>query len=322
MEANYHILNIYNSIEEFGRVHNPVLTTGTFDGVHIGHQKLLSRIRNIAKKTNGESVLLTFHPHPRLVLFPDDTKLELITTQKEKLSLLEKEGIDHLIIHPFTKDFSRISSVDFVRGILVNKIGVKKLVIGYNHHFGRNREGSLESLKEHSETYGFEVEEISALEVDEINVSSTKIREALHNGDISVANSYLGHEYSFEGIVTKGKGIGSQLGYATANIEIDEKHKLLPKIGVYAVVIEVEGTKHKGMLNIGFRPTLSNSKNYTNEKTIEVHIFDFNKHIYEKSIQVVVFSRIREEIKFPGIKQLIQQLTLDKQSALDLLQSK
>lgn len=312
-------MKIYRSIEDFVPVNNPVLTTGTFDGVHLGHQILLSRISKIANQTNGESVLLTFHPHPRIVLFPEDNTLELISTQKEKIEHLEKAGIDHLIIHPFTKEFSRISSVDFVRGILVNKIGVKKLVIGYNHHFGRNREGSMESLKEHSETYGFEVEEINAQEVDEINVSSTKIRTALNEGNIVVANSYLGYNYSFEGTVNKGQGIGATIGYATANIEIKDDCKILPKNGVYAAEAEVDGNRYYGMLNIGMRPTLSNTKNYLQQKTVEIHLFEFNKSIYAKQIKVSVIDRIRDEVKFPNLDLLKEQLGKDKIAALQIL---
>ena len=319
MKPNSRVLKIYSSIEEFTPVNNPVLTTGTFDGVHLGHQKLLSRICNIASETNGESVLLTFHPHPRIVLFPDDNNLELINTQKEKIKHLEKAGIDHLIIHPFTKDFSRITSVDFVRGILVDKIGVNKLVIGYNHQFGRNREGSLESLQEQSETYGFEVEEINAKEVDEINVSSTKIRAALNEGNICVANSYLGYTYSFEGTVNKGQGVGKKIGYATANIEINETYKILPSNGVYAAQAQVDGISYNGMLNIGIRPTLRNTENYKENKTIEIHLFDFNKSIYEKQIKVSVIKRIRDEVKFSNIELLKDQLGKDKIAALKIL---
>ena len=314
-------MKIYNAIEEIGPIKNPVLTTGTFDGVHKGHQKILSRIQEGARKINGESILLTFHPHPRMVLFPEDNDLRLLNSQKEKLELLEKAGIDHVIIHPFTKKFSRLTSIEFVRGLLVNKIGVKKLVIGYNHHFGRNREGTLEHLLEHGETYGFDVEEIPAQDIDNVDISSTKIRRALHQGDIQLANDFLGYEYMLTGEIVKGAGLGSQLGFPTANIKIADPLKLLPANNVYAIHAVINGKRHQGMLNIGIRPTLENSKDYKPSTSIEAHLFEFNKSIYGQPIRIELAGKIREEKKFSGLDELKEQLQKDKKEAIQVLSS-
>ena len=244
-------MKVYSSIDEFKHVKNAVVTTGTFDGVHLGHQKIISRLNDVAKAEQGETVLLTFFPHPRMVLFPDDNELKLLSTQSEKIELLEKFGVEHLIIHPFSKDFSRLTSIEFVRNILVNQLGTRKLVIGYNHHFGRNREGSFEHLKEFGPVYGFDVEEIPAKDIDNIEVSSTKIRNALLAGNIPVATSYLGHHYSLSGKVVQGKMNGRTIGFPTANIHVEDSYKLIPKDGVYAVQVIAEGMQYKGMMNIG-----------------------------------------------------------------------
>lgn len=267
-------MKVYTNIEDFKNVRNPVVTTGTFDGVHLGHQKIISRIKDVAKNENGETVLLTFYPHPRMVLFPDDNELKLINTQEEKIKLLEHYGVDHLIIYPFTKEFSRLTSVEFVRNILVNTIKTKRLVIGYNHHFGRNREGSFDHLKEYGPLYGFEVEEIPAQDIDSIEISSTKIRNALQEGAITVANEYLGHTYSLTGKVVVGKKLGRTIGYPTANIYIEDKYKLIPSDGVYAVNVLHNGELYGGMLNIGNNPTVTDKG-----RSIEVNIFNFNKDI-------------------------------------------
>jgi len=218
-------VKIYYSIEDFQNVSFPVLTTGTFDGVHTGHKTILDRLKAIAQENDGETVLLTFSPHPRIVLYPDQNDLKLLTTREEKIALLEESGVDHLIIHPFTKEFSRLSSVAFIRDLLVNKIGTKKLVIGYNHHFGRNREGTLEHLLECGPIYGFDVEEIPAADIDNVNVSSTKIRQALQRGDISTAKAYLGHDYQLTGEVVAGDGRGKEIGFPTANLQIGNSLK-------------------------------------------------------------------------------------------------
>ena len=311
-------MKIYHSIEDFENVSFPVLTTGTFDGVHLGHKTILDRLNAIAKNDNGESVLLTFSPHPRIVLFPEQNDLKLLTTREEKIALLEHSGVDHLIIHPFTREFSRLGSVEFIRDVLVNRLQIKKLVIGYNHHFGRNREGSLEHLLECGPVYGFDVEEIPAADIDNVNVSSTKIRNALHNGDLSTAKSYLGHDYSLTGVVIKGEGRGTDIGYPTANIEIENPIKLIPANGVYAVYITISGTRYKAMMNIGVRPTVSGNTD-TAERTIEINVFDFSRDIYGQSVRVTMIDKIRDEVKFDSVKELAAQLAVDKDSALYLL---
>lgn len=304
-------MKIYHSIEEFQKVKNAVVTTGTFDGVHIGHQKIIKRLRQVADEIGGETVLLTFFPHPRMVLFSDND-LKLINTKNEKIALLEKEGIDHLIIHPFSREFSRLSSVEFVRDILVNKIGTSRLVIGYNHHFGRNREGSFEHLKEYGPVYGFQVEEIPAQDVEEIKVSSTKIRKALDEGNVKTAKEYLTHDFTLTGIVVKGNHLGHELGFPTANIKVMDSHKLIPANGVYAVRVLVHGKEYKGMLNIGVRPTVDGT-----EKTIEAHVIDFDEDIYGEEITVLFDDWIREEQKFDGLEALKEQLEKDKSAVLN-----
>jgi riboflavin kinase/FMN adenylyltransferase len=307
-------LKVYTDIIDFRNVKNPVVTTGTFDGVHLGHQKIISRLKDVAREENGETVLITFFPHPRMVLFPDDNDLKLINTQEEKIALLEQYGIDHLIIIPFTKEFSRLTSVEFVRNILVNQIKTKRLVIGYNHHFGRNREGSFEHLKEYGPLYGFEVEEIPARDIDSIEISSTKIRNALQEGDVRTAASYLGHEFSLTGRVVDGKKIGREIGYPTANIFVEDRYKIIPSDGVYAVKVRHDNSLYGGMLNIGNNPTVNGK-----HKTIEVNIFEFNKDIYEENATIYFIERLRDEVKFNGLEELKDQLAIDKINSLKVL---
>ena len=304
-------MRVYTDIDQFKKVNNPIVTIGTFDGVHIGHQKIIQRIKEIAKKENGQTVLLTFFPHPRMVLQPDNDDLKLLTTQEEKIELLEKEGVDHLIIYPFTAAFSKLSSVEFIKNILVNKIGTKKLVIGYDHHFGRNREGSFKHLKEFGPVYGFEVEEIPAQDIDNINISATKIRKAILEGDIETANLYLGHLYSLRGEVVAGDKIGRTIGFPTANIKVKDPYKLIPANGVYAVDVLYNKKMFKGMLNIGIRPTVHN-----NQQTIEVNIFNFDENIYGQEIIIFFKKRIRNEEKFDNLETLKKQLAKDKQTAI------
>ena len=304
-------MKVYTSLEDFKDVKNPVVTTGTFDGVHLGHQKIISRLKYVAKEEVGETVLLTFYPHPRMVLFPDDNELKLINTQQEKIELLEKYGIDHLIIYPFTKEFSRLTSVEFVRNILVNKIKTKRLVIGYNHHFGRNREGSFEHLKEYGPVYGFDVEEIPAEDIDSIELSSTKIRKALQTGDIKTANAYLGHTYTVSGKVVEGLKLGRTLGYPTANIVVDDVYKLIPADGIYAVKIKHNEHHYNGMLSIGNNPTVKGKG-----RSIEVNIFEFDKTIYGDTVTICFVERLRDEIKFNSLDELKEQLAKDKNSTL------
>lgn len=301
-------MKIYQGIEQFEKLENAVVTTGTFDGVHIGHRTILNRLNEVAKKMKGESVLLTFYPHPRMVL-QEDAELRLLNTIDEKTELLEQAGIDHLIIHPFTVDFSRTTSLEFVRDILVNQMGTKKLVIGYDHHFGRNREGSFEHLKEYGPVYGFEVEEISAQDIESVNVSSTKIRKALVAGDVKTANTYLGHHFQLNGIVVHGNKVGRELGYPTANIDIQNKYKLIPAEGIYAVKVNLGDENYGGMLNIGRRPTINSGNG---EQSIEVNIFDFKKEIYGEKIQLELIERIREEKKFDNKEELIAEMQKDQ----------
>ena len=309
-------MKVYHSLEEFSKLDNAIVTTGTFDGVHIGHQAILSRVVEFAKKEKGESVLITFFPHPRMVL-QKDLSIKLLNTVSEKIALLRKTGIDHLLVFPFTKEFSRMSSVDFVRDILVNKIGTKKLVIGYDHQFGRNREGSFKHLQEFGPVYGFDVEEISAQDIDDISVSSTKVRTALiENGDVKTARKYLGSYYHLSGLVVSGKRLGTKIGFPTANIRIEEDYKLIPKDGVYAVSVEIDRNKYVGMLNIGKRPTVDGQG-----RTIEVNIFDFNKEIYNHEIKLCFVDRLRDEQKFESIEILKNQLSIDKENTLKIFNS-
>jgi riboflavin kinase/FMN adenylyltransferase len=308
-------LKVYHKLSEYSPRSKAIVTVGTFDGVHIGHQKLLSTINEIAKREGGESVLLTFSPHPRLVLFPDDNDLRLLSTLEEKIQRLEKSGLQHLIIHPFTVKFSRTTAVEYVQDILVGGLGVHKLVIGYDHHFGRNREGNLKNLRNLAPDYHFEVKEIPAQEIDEVNISSTKIRNALLAGDVALAKSFLGYHYTLAGKVVEGQGIGRGMGFPTANIEVTDKRKLIPGNGVYACEVWLGEKRLKGMLNIGVRPTVAKGKG----RKIEVHIFDLDEDIYEQPIKVVLIERLRDELKFDGIEQLQLQLKTDAIDAKKIL---
>lgn len=305
-------MKVYNDIAQFKGVKTPVVTSGTFDGVHVGHQRIIARLNEIAKQAGGETVLLTFYPHPRMVLFPDDNELKLLNTQEEKIRLLEKQGVDHLIIYPFTKKFSRLSSVNFIRDILVNNIGTKKLVIGYNHHFGRNREGSFEHMKEYGPVYGFDVEEIPAQDIDNVEISSTKIRKALLAGDVRTANLFLGYSYALTGKVIKGRQLGRTLGYPTANLGIPDKYKLIPANGIYVVEVNYGNKIYKGMMSIGLNPTVNNGT----DRTIEVNILDFEKDIYGDDLTVSFIDKIRDEEKFENLEKLKLQLGKDKQQTL------
>ncbi|RZS98090.1 bifunctional riboflavin kinase/FAD synthetase [Cecembia calidifontis] len=309
-------MKIYEGTEHFGPVKNPVVTSGTFDGVHLGHQKILKRIRSLADEIGGETVLITFWPHPRLVLYPNEHNLRLLSTFEEKAKLLREFGIDHLLTIPFTKEFSELSSEEFIQQILIQTIKTRKLVIGYDHRFGKNREGGFDYLKEHIDQYGFDLEEISREDVDNVGVSSTKIRKALEEGNVQVANEYLGREYELNGIIIKGQQLGRSIGFPTANIHIPHDYKLIPCDGAYAVMANMEGEEYKGMLNIGMRPTVNG-----NSQTIEVHLFDFEGDLYDKRICVRLKAYLRPEIKFSGLEALQQQLRKDKADALHILQS-
>jgi riboflavin kinase/FMN adenylyltransferase len=302
-------LKVTYGLDNFKTISCAVATTGTFDGVHLGHRKILSQLVAKAKEVGGESVLLTFSPHPRIVLQPD-VKLELLSSENEKIALLEHTGIDHLIIHPFTREFSRTQSLDFVREFLVNRIGVKHLVIGYDHHFGRNREGSFEHLREFGPIYGFQVEEITAFDIDQVNVSSTKIRKALADGQVELANSYLGAQYSISGIVIKGEQIGRTIGFPTANIECDSSHKLLPADGVYAGKLYVNGRSYNAMANLGSRPTLGSK-----QRKLEVHCIGTDIHLYESEVRFELYKFLRGIEEFANLEALKKQLEIDKKEA-------
>lgn len=306
-------MKIIHSIAEFHCSHKTIVTIGTFDGVHVGHQKILKNLIRTAKEGGKKSVLLTFFPHPRMVL-QKEMDLYLLNTIEEKSLLLDEMGLDYLIIHPFSKDFSRLSAIDFVREFLVNKLNTYQLVIGYDHHFGKNREGNIDQLKEYGLLYDFFVEEIPSQDIDEVSVSSTKIRNALLSGNLKTANTFLGYNYMLNGKVIRGESFGSKIGFPTANLEIKESYKLIPKTGVYIVKTEIEHRVIYGMMNIGFRPTLD-GKN----KTIEVHLFDFKKDIYGEIITVELFYFLRNEKKFDTIEMLSNQLAKDKKNAISFL---
>lgn len=307
---------VHRSINEIAKIDNPILTVGTFDGVHIGHQKIIARINEIAKEKGGESVLLTFHPHPRLVLFPDDDSLKLINTIEEKTVLLDGFGLDHVIYMAFEKELSRMSPVEYVRDILVNKIGVSTVVIGYDHHFGRNREGDIELLRELGPIYDFDVIEIPVQEVDEISVSSTKVRRAIEQGEINFANEFLGHTFSLTGTVIEGKRVGREIGFPTANIKLNDPNKIVPGKGVYAVKGKAGGQELNGMLNVGVKPTIGE-----NQQTIEVHFFEFNDDLYNQEVKIEFIERIRDEQKFENLEQLKDQLQKDQEEAQRILTS-
>ncbi len=307
-------MKIYNSTNEFKAVEKTsVVTIGTFDGVHIGHQEIIKSLVKNAHSTEDKSVILTFYPHPRLIL-QQGIDLKLITTLQEKISLLEKTELDYLIIEPFTKEFSRLTALDFVRDILVKELKMKKLVIGYDHHFGRNREGNFEQLQEYGKVYGFEVEEIPAQDIQNISVSSTKIRKALEEGNIEKANLYLGYEFMITGRVIHGRGLGTKWNYPTINIQLEEKYKMIPKAGVYIVKTILNSMNVFGIMNIGFRPTVGGK-----HQTIEVHLLDYNADLYGANIQVQLSYRLRDEQKFSSVDKLIAQIKQDEKKARELI---
>jgi riboflavin kinase/FMN adenylyltransferase len=308
-------VKLYTSINQF-EARKPVVTIGTFDGVHLGHQKVILRLQEFAKQHDGETVIFTFHTHPRLVTSPNENNLRLLTTLNEKIKLFEKYGIDHLIIYTFDKNFSELSYSEFVEKILVEKIKTHCLVVGYDHKFGKNREGGFDYLKKCAEKHKFEIEKLDALLVEEDSVSSTKIRNALQNGEIEKANHYLGYQFTLHGEVVEGKQLGRKLGFPTANIEASDKYKIIPGYGVYAVNVELNGANYNGMLNIGTRPTFN--KNADN-RSIEVNIFDFDGDIYGKEITLNFVGKIRDEQKFENIEMLVNQLEKDKITALSIL---
>lgn len=307
-------MKIYTSFDEIIAIKSPVLTIGTFDGVHIGHQKIIHQLNETAQQIGGESVLFTFFSHPRMVLHPENHGIKLIQTQEEKLKKLSEFGLQHLIIIPFTLDFSSLEASLFVKKYLVEKLAIHTLIVGYDHQFGKNREGNFSFLCEQGKIYNFNVIEIPAQDIDSVNVSSSKIRKAIELGDVETANHYLNEQFSLVGEVIEGKKLGRTIGFPTANIGKIDPLKLIPAIGVYAVTIELENKKkYNGMLNIGYRPTVTDSK----ELSIEVHLFDFNSSIYGKYIRVYFLKKVRDELKFKSIDLLTEQLKKDEEFVRD-----
>ena len=288
----------HKGANSFSSERQTVVTIGTFDGVHAGHRKIIDRLVNSAHANNLDSVVLTFFPHPRMVL-QKESDIKLINTIGERKQLLDQTGIDHLVVHPFTHQFSRLTALEFVRDILVNKLRAKKIIIGYDHRFGRNRTADINDLKQFGKDFGFEVEEISQQDVEQVAVSSTKIRKALLDGRVEQANIYLQSEFTLKGIVVRGRGIGKDLGYPTANMEIPEDYKLIPKNGVYVVRSVLDGQTIFGMMNIGTNPTVGGK-----EQTIETYFFDLDKDLYGKEFTIEMLVRIRDEKKFNSVEEL------------------
>lgn len=308
-------MKIHNGVDDFS-ARNPVVTIGTFDGVHLGHRKVIRRLNEVAASQNGESVIFTFFPHPRLVVSPGETNLRLLTTLEEKTELLSDLRVGHLIVFPFTKEFSRLSYSSFVEKILYEKIRTRHLVVGYDHKFGKNREGGFDYLKACIERYGFGIEKLDALLLNSINISSSKIRNALEMGQIEIANKYLGYHFTLHGKVVEGKKVGRKINFPTANIESSDIHKIIPGYGVYAVKTGIGGEEFDGMLNIGTRPTFNQNADH---RSIEVNIFGFDKDIYNETISIRFIKRIREEQKFSGPGELVEQLKKDRENAMRLL---
>ncbi len=308
-------MKIFHSINEFHSDKKTILTLGTFDGVHIGHAAILKKLTQNTADGKFESAVLTFFPHPRMVL-QGKSDLKLLNTINEKIDLLEKIGIENLIIHPFDANFSQLSAEEFVKTVLVDQLHIQKIIIGYDHRFGKNRTANIDDLTAFGLKYGFEVEQISAQEINDISISSTKIRTALEDGEINLANEYLGYSYFLSGTVVKGKQLGRTIGFPTANIELEEEYKLVPKNGVYIVVAEIDGKSVYGMMNIGFNPTVQGEK-----RTIEVHFFDFDLDIYDRHIRVAILQRIRSEEKFESVEFLKIQLGKDKDFSIQYIQN-
>jgi riboflavin kinase/FMN adenylyltransferase len=314
---NYKIkpLNLFHSIDTYCSTKKTIATIGTFDGVHIGHQQILNKLILSAKNEGCESLILTFFPHPKMVL-QNHSDIKLLNTIDERIELLSNTDLDHLIIHPFNNEFAMLSAEDFVKNILVDKLNIHKIIIGYDHHFGRNRTANINDLIVFGKKYNFEVEQISVQEIQKVSVSSTKIRTAIENGNIELANEYLGYSYFFEGIVQKGKQIGRTIGFPTANIKVKENYKLIPKNGVYIIKSFINNLTVFGMMNIGTNPTVNG-----NNQSIEVHFIDFDGDLYNQNIRITVLKHLREEQKFDSIELLKNQLEKDKQTTLSFFKN-
>jgi riboflavin kinase/FMN adenylyltransferase len=306
-------LKIFHSINDFRSTKKTILTLGTFDGVHIGHRKILERVTQNTENRKYESLVLTFFPHPRMVL-QGESEVKLLNTLSEKIDLLEKIGIQNLVIHPFDETFSRLTAEEFVKTVLVDQFHIQKIIIGHDHRFGRNRTANIDDLIAFGKQYGFEVEQISVQEIDAVSISSTKIRTALLEGNMALANEFLGYDYFISGTILKGKQLGRTIGFPTANLQIDEKFKLIPRNGVYVVKSTINQKTVFGMMNIGFNPTVAGEN-----LSIEIHYFDFNGELYDQKISVSLLEYLRPEQKFDSVALLKQQLDKDKKSALDYI---
>lgn len=310
-------MKIHRDLNSF-YAQNPVLTVGTFDGVHLGHRKIIARLHDLAKTISGESVIFTFDPHPRKIVAPTENNLRLLTTLDEKIELFEQSGIDHLIIYPFTPEFAQLTYEEFVEQILVGQIHTKSLVVGYDHKFGKNRKGDFEFLKNCADRLGFQIEKLDVLLMNESHISSTKIREAIQVGDFETANAYLGYPFALHGTVVEGQKLGRMIQFPTANIEASDPDKIIPGYGVYAVQAKVQNQTYLGMLNIGSRPTVNNNADH---RSIEVHLFDFDSDIYGEHLELIFFRKLREEQKFGSIGALKEQLAKDKADTISFFQT-
>ena len=306
-------MNIYHNIDGFIPLNNAVVTIGTFDGVHLGHRKIIAGLKELAAKSGGETVLLTFFPHPRMILHPEDETLRMINTITEKAILLEQLGVDNLIITPFSRDFSNQSPESYIKDVLLDKIGTKIIVIGYDHRFGKDRKGGLAELQKFAPVYGFDIEEIPEQDVNDIAISSTRIRSAILNGDIGQANTCLGYPFYITGTVIRGDQIGRELGYPTANIFVEERYKLIPADGIYAVKVTVDKLTYKGMAYIGSRPTINGAT-----RNIEVNLFDFDKDIYTNHIRMDFYHYVRPDMKLASLEELKNQIAIDKAKIVEL----
>lgn len=304
-------MKVYRGLDKIERFNNPIITIGSFDGLHLGHQQIFQKLRDLAKDNSGETVVITFDPHPRQIIYPKDKTLQLITSLEEKIELFQNFDIDHLVIVPFSIEFSQISADEYIEKFLIEKFAPHTIVIGYDHKFGLNRIGDINYLRWFEKKGVFKVEEISKHEIDAITISSTKIRKALSNKEIKKANKLLGYPFNMIGKVIVGQKIGKTLGYPTANISIESKHKLIPPYGIYAVNIFVKNVRYQGMLYIGDRPSMVN----LNDRTIEVNIFNFDEDIYGVYVKIELISYIRDDIKFSDLEQLKQQLAIDKKNS-------
>jgi riboflavin kinase/FMN adenylyltransferase len=301
-------VKVHRDLKDF-KAKNPVVTIGTFDGVHLGHRKIISRLHDLAASIDGESVIFTFDPHPRKVVAASETNLRLLTSLDEKIALFEQSGIDHLVVYPFTPEFAQLTYEEFVEQILVGQIHTKSLVVGYDHKFGKGRQGDFDLLKNCADRLGFQIEKLDVLLMNESHISSTKIREAIQSGDFETANAFLGYRFSLHGTVVEGQKIGRTINYPTANIDTSDPDKIIPGYGVYAVVVTVQNTEYLGMLNIGSRPTVNHN---ADNRTVEVNILDFDADIYGEEIKVVFYHKLREEQRFASLDALKEQLAKDK----------